>query len=181
MLKTILVRKKSSLKYFSQIFYQYVKVELPIEYLEKAMVYFLYNNEKLIGGYIIMANPFFRFIDLLPHQIKTKEELFKKYALEEMYEVNGLFILDTKFTFNILRSLLRKILTLDKKYLLLFYNLRNKKLHKTWQKNLIPIEIYKGKPCENSYLKSHETIFFGYVEQEKLKQFLDRINTKRYA
>ncbi len=181
MLNFVKINRPHLLRYFSELFFNHVKVRLPLDYLSNVYTYLIYNttNNKIVGGYAIIYKPPFRFIDLLPQHIKSEQSFLTK-SLDDFYEVNGFFVEDSSFTFDILEKLLSTILCLEKKYLLLFYDLNNKKIHNTWQKNLNPILIYSGQPnTEADNLKSHKNIYFGYVKQENIKKFLEKVQARK--
>ena len=176
MLRTVLLKKTQSLNLFSELFASYTYVKLPIDYLKKAKVYFFYHSAELVGGYAIITSPPFRFLQLIPKHIQASTPFLLNNSLENMYEINGLFVINKKFLFEIIKSLLVKILTLKQNYLLLFHNANNQKINNTWHKNLNPHKIYQGKPnTENNNLTSHENIFFGYVERKSIECFLNKI------
>ncbi len=176
MLKIELIKKELDLENFSDIFYNLVNVKLPMNYLKRGEVYLCSYKNDVVGGYLILNNPPFRFIDLLPEYI-VNNDFFNTHPLEAMYEVNGFFVINKNFLFEILENLLQKLVTLDKSYLLIFFDANNKKIDQTWQKNIDITKIYDGPPRANCYERqSHKSIFFGYTPQKEIENFyLNRI------
>ncbi len=168
------------LQRFSKLFSEYINIELPINYFRQGDTYFVYNklDDTIVGGYTIIYLPPFRFMRLLPKQADFAQNFLKEQPLNDLYEVNGFFIKNPAFKVKIFEKLASDSLKLNRKNLLLFYDLDNIKLHYTWQKKLQPVQLYTGEPnTEYGNLQSHKNIYFGYVSREKIIKFLAQLKS----
>lgn len=168
-----LLTKNSEIKQLIEIFSNYTGVTLPISYCQQGKNFFVFDScEKIVGGFSIIVNPPFRFLDLLPNQETFKSSL----DINDCFEVNAFFVDDLRYLKLVLIELFRYIKNdVNKNTLLLFFDNQRKSLNQMWKKRLKPKKIHEGMPLlsnKNAGLDASRTLYFGCVDKSNLLNFL---------
>ena len=157
-------------------FYTHVGVRLPLAYIKQGESFlFLDKYNKVLGGYTIILRPNFRFFDFLPKKTSSNVTILNPENSQNFFEANAFFVENKRYLRKILIEMFTKFVSLDRKYLLLFYDLNNKSIDNLWTKQLKFIKIYAGTPAKAG---SHKNICFGYVPHQNLLDFLQQLKTR---
>ena len=143
------LRSTQDLKKFQSIAKKIHKTEFPLDYLKRSkVIVYIDEDKKFRGGYALAIKAPFRSMEYLAPQIIDAENYFKKFDLEDIFEINCLW-LDPKLSgqgnsFQFWLRLYRDMIGLRKKAFIYTYELDRPHLGRMYSVAK-PKVIYKGK------------------------------------
>lgn len=150
----------------------YVGVRLPDQYAQQGTITGLYDeNGILVGGYMIITQPNFRILNMIPDAVKYEHPFFKDAALSDIVEVNGVWLARKATRGTTPKKLwihiLNDVIKTKKNYLLIMADARNKNVQLVHQ-DLRPKLIFQGTPELQAGVVSHKEIIVSYATRFNL-------------
>ena len=172
-----------SIEKYIQRFEELVGVRMPKEYLTRGIIYGCHNKVgELVGGYTLINMPPYRGVVFLPDDIRRNHWFFRTVSMNHMLEVNGVWLEPTvRFTasgwFTFWRHVVRAVGRTGKRYVLVWYNNRNRHLHRFYSR-VMKEQVYTGPSAPNGNERTHPEICVAYTTHMKLYWSLARLVPK---
>lgn len=127
---------------------EFLKIEYPIELLERSKVRALLDSNGVIrGGYILVMEGPFRVIESLPDLVRETSKFTEEHVLNETFEFTGLWlnpsVTSKRANFKFWSHIYLDICNSGKKYLVYAYGAHKKRLRELYQ-TINPNVIYEG-------------------------------------
>lgn len=166
------IESPAEISRFLERFNFYVGVRLSEEYAKQGFITGLYDeNDLLVGGYMIITQPNFRILGMVPDVVKRAHPFFKEASPSDIVEVNGVWLArkatrgNTPKTFWL--RILDDVIKCKKNYLLIMADARNQSVQRVHQ-DLRPTLIFKGSPELQAGVTSHKEIVVSYAKRSNL-------------
>lgn len=154
-------------------FAELVGVRIPAEYLQRGTIYGCFDTDnRLVGGYTLVTTPPYRGIVFLPDEIRSGHWLFDSVSLNNVLEVNGLWLernvrMSAPDWYSFLWKLVHSLGQTRKRYILVWYNNLNKHLRRFYGRMQKEV-IYTGCSQPNGAERTHPEICVAYTTRWKL-------------